>query len=114
MDQKTPLDNKKTVCFADFARCNPAIHRLSVTPNHDPIVNPAQKLANNGAAKRLADDVASSPGSTPSVSVANSDRGAQSKSREAVAYEVQEGDTIEGIALHHFGSTVQSLQAANP
>ncbi len=85
------------------------------SPANDPIVHPTQQLANNGAAKRLADDdVASSPGSTPSVSVVNPDRGAQSKSREAVAYEVQEGDTIEGIALHHFGSTVQSLQAANP
>jgi len=81
---------------------------------NDPIVHPTQQLANNGAAKRLADHVASSPGSKPSVSVVNSDRGAQSKSREAVAYEVQEGDTIEEIALHHFGSTVQSLQAANP
>src|SRR6266851_6223350 len=34
MDQKTPLDNKKTVRLADFARRNPAIDRLSVTPNH--------------------------------------------------------------------------------
>ena len=84
------------------------------SPANDPIVNPTQQLANNGAAKRLADDVASSPGSTPSVSVVNPDRGAQSKSREAVAYEAQAGDTIEGIALYHFGSTVQSLQAANP
>jgi tetratricopeptide (TPR) repeat protein len=84
------------------------------SPANDPIVHPIQQLPNNGAANRLADEVASSPGSTPSVSVVNSDRGAQSKSHKAVAYEVQEGDTIEGIALHHSGSTVQSLQAANP
>jgi hypothetical protein len=34
MDQKTPLDDEETVRFAYFARCNPAIHRLSITPNH--------------------------------------------------------------------------------
>jgi LysM repeat protein len=78
------------------------------------LVSPTQHVASNGAAKRLADEVASPPRATPSVSVLNSNRGAQSKSREAGAYEVQEGDTLEGIALQHFGSTVQSLQAANP
>ena len=34
MDQKTPLDHEKTVRIAYFARRNPAIHCLSVTPNH--------------------------------------------------------------------------------
>jgi LysM repeat protein len=84
------------------------------SPTSDPLVHPTQHLPNNGPANRLAHDVASSPGSTPSVSVANSDRGAQSKSHKAVAYKVQVGDTIEEIALHHVGSTVKSLQAANP
>ena len=34
MDQETPLDNEKTVRSAYFARRNPAIDRLSVSPNH--------------------------------------------------------------------------------
>ena len=34
MDQKTTLDQEKTVRFSYFARRNPAIHGLSITPNH--------------------------------------------------------------------------------
>src|ERR1700730_3903865 len=34
MDHKSSLDHEKTVGFAYFARRDPAIHRLSVTPNH--------------------------------------------------------------------------------
>ena len=34
MDQKTPLNDEKPVRFAYFARRNPAINRLPVTPYH--------------------------------------------------------------------------------
>ena len=34
IDQETPRDNEKTVRSAYFARRNPAIDRLSVSPNH--------------------------------------------------------------------------------
>jgi nucleoid-associated protein YgaU len=71
-------------------------------------------MRNNAAPKHLADEVPPSPGSTPSVSAADRNRVAQSKFRERGSYEVQEGDTLEGIALHHSGSTVQSLRGANP
>jgi general secretion pathway protein A len=87
---------------------------LSHSIANDPLARPSQHLANNVAAKHLADEVASPPGSTPSLSVVNRNRAAQSKSREAGSYEVQEGDTLEGIALQHIGSTIQSLRAANP
>ena len=34
MDQKTPLHHEETVRFTYFARCNSAIERLSIAPNH--------------------------------------------------------------------------------
>jgi LysM domain len=96
----------------------PAHSVAEVTLSHsianDRLARPSQHIANNVAAKHLADEVASPPGSTPSFSIVNRNRAAQAKSREAGSYEVQQGDTLEGIALQHIGSTVQSLRAANP
>ena len=97
---------------------NPAHSAVNATLNgsiaNDPLVRSAQHIGNNTAPKRLVDEVPPLPGSTPSVSAVNRNRVAQSKFRELGSYEVQEGDTLEGIALQHFGSTVQSLRAANP
>jgi len=55
-------------------------------------------------------------GEPHSASPANADRNAQLKSHETLSYSVQSGDTIEGIALRHFGSEakIQSVIKANP
>jgi nucleoid-associated protein YgaU len=51
-----------------------------------------------------------------SASVANPSRNANPTSGETFAYSVQSGDTIEGIALRHFGSKakIPSVIEANP
>lgn len=66
--------------------------------------------------KRAVDNASSTPSSKPSASVANQGRNTPPKSREAFAYSVQSGDTIEGIALRRLGSKakIQSVIAANP
>jgi type II secretory pathway predicted ATPase ExeA/phage tail protein X len=51
-----------------------------------------------------------------SASTTSADRNAELKSHETLSYSVQSGDTIEGIALRHFGSEakIQSVIKANP
>jgi general secretion pathway protein A len=96
----------------------PAHSAVDATVNgstaNDSLVRSAQHMGNNVAPKHLADEVPPPPGPTPSVRAVNRNRVAQLKFHEPSSYEVQEGDTLEGIALHHFGSTVQSFRAANP
>ncbi len=72
---------------------------------------------NDHEANKRAVDVASST-RTPilDASVTNPSRKTGPASRERFAYSVQTGDTIEGIALRHFGSKskTQSVIQANP
>ena len=78
---------------------------------------PPSSGPNDGeASKRVVDDASSAPGSMPGASVANPSRNTSPTSRETLAYSVQSGDTIEGIALRHFGSKAktQSVIKANP
>ena len=78
---------------------------------------PPSSGPNDGeASKRVVDDASSAPGSMPGASVANPSRNTSPTSRETLAYSVQSGDTIEGIALRHFGSKAktQSVIEANP
>ena len=78
---------------------------------------PPSSGPNDGeASKRVVDDASSAPGSMPGASVANPSRNTSPTSRETLAYSVQSGDTIEGIALRHFGSKAktQSVIRANP
>ncbi|MFZ1120052.1 MAG: AAA family ATPase [Candidatus Binataceae bacterium] len=78
---------------------------------------PPSSGPNDGEAnKRVVDDASSAPGSMPGASVANPSRNTSPTSRETLAYSVQSGDTIEGIALRHFGSKAktQSVIRANP
>ena len=53
MDQKTPLNDEEPVRFAYFARRNPAIHRLSVTPNHLRKFRYGEVLTGGGSGLRL-------------------------------------------------------------
>jgi general secretion pathway protein A len=66
------------------------------------------------AAPRI--DASSAPRSIPRTSLANRGHNTPPKSHETFSYSVQSGDTIEGIALRHFGSEVkiQSVIEANP
>ena len=78
---------------------------------------PPSSGPNDGeASKRVVDDASSAPGSMPGASVANPSRNTSPTSRETLAYSVKSGDTIEGIALRHFGSKAktQSVIRANP
>jgi nucleoid-associated protein YgaU len=78
---------------------------------------PPSSGPNDGeASKRVIDDASSAPGSMPGASVANPSRNTSPTSRETLAYSVQSGDTIEGIALRHFGSKakIPSVIEANP
>ncbi len=65
--------------------------------------------------KRAVDDAARAK-STPGASAVNPNRNTTPPSRETFAYLVQSGDTIEGIALRHFGSKakIPSVIEANP
>jgi phage tail protein X len=68
------------------------------------------------ASKTVVDDASSATRSRPRASVANPSRNANPISQQRFAYSVQSGDTIEGIALRHFGSkaNIPSVIEANP
>ena len=85
--------------------------KVSSTVGH-----PLPPKADGDASKSTVADTTSVPGSIPSSSVANQGHNTDPKSHETNSYSVQSGDTIEGIALRHFGAKVnfQSVIAANP
>jgi LysM repeat protein len=80
------------------------------------LIQPLSPANDSEASKRAGGTVSSTPRSIPRTSVANPGRNTQPKSRDATAYSVKSGDTIERIAHRHFGSEVniQSVIKANP
>jgi general secretion pathway protein A len=80
---------------------------------------PGQSLSPRTASEastRTVGDASSAPSLTALSGTAKLGRNIQPKSRETLPYSVQSGDTIEGIALRHLGSSVdiQSVIVANP
>jgi type II secretory pathway predicted ATPase ExeA/phage tail protein X len=80
------------------------------------LIRPLSLTGDNESSKRTVDNASLVPRLIPRTSVANPGRNTDPKSREPFAYSVQSGDTIEGIALRHFGSKdkIQSVIEANP
>lgn len=77
---------------------------------------PSLSPTSHGEAIKTLDNPTLAPGTIPTVGVADLGRNPRLKSPETFAYSVQSGDTIEGIAIRHFGSrrTIQSLIRTNP
>jgi type II secretory pathway predicted ATPase ExeA/phage tail protein X len=95
----------------------PTDSHTGASPDGTAVPIPPPSGPNDGeASKRVIDDASSAAGSMPGASVANPSRNTSPTSRETLAYSVQSGDTIEGIALRHFGSKakIHSVIEANP
>ena len=77
---------------------------------------PSSGPTDNEADKRGVDEAWMAPSSTAGDSVRIPSRKTTSASSGMLAYSVQSGDTIEGIALRHFGSKAKahSVMKANP
>lgn len=79
------------------------------------LIQSLSPMGDNEASKTL-DNPTLAPRAIPPAGIADLSREPQLKSPETFAYSVQSGDTIEGIAIRHFGSrrTIQSLIKTNP
>jgi general secretion pathway protein A len=95
----------------------PTDSHAGVPPDRTAALIPPSSVPNDGEpSKTVVDDALSAPRSMPRASVANPSRNANPISQQRFAYSVQSGDTIEGIALRHFGSKakIPSVIEANP
>jgi phage tail protein X len=95
----------------------PTDSHAGVPPDRTAALIQPSSVPNDGEpSKTVVDDALSAPRSMPRASVANPSRNANPISQQRFAYSVQSGDTIEGIALRHFGSKakIPSVIEANP
>ena len=94
----------------------PTDSHTGASPDGTAALIPPSSGPNDREANKRVVDASAAPRSMPSASVANPSRNANPTSGEMFAYSVQSGDTIEGIALRHFGSKakIPSVIEANP
>ena len=94
----------------------PTDSHTGTSPDGTAALIPPSSGPNDREASKRVVDASAAPRSMPSASVANPSRNANPTSGETFAYSVQSGDTIEGIALRHFGSKakIPSVIEANP
>jgi nucleoid-associated protein YgaU len=94
----------------------PTDSHAGASPDGTAALIPPSSGPNDREASKRVVDASAAPRSVPSASVANPSRNANPISQQRFAYSVQSGDTIEGIALRHFGSKakIPSVIEANP
>jgi len=119
--ETTPSFASANVAQKREAEPNAVSHVLTdshagVSPEGTAASIPLSPGPNDREGKKRAVDDAARAKSTPGASAVNPNRNTTPPSRETFAYSVQSGDTIEGIALRHFGSKakIPSVIEANP